>query len=195
MPGGSGFDLLEQVKEINFDFIITTSHEDFAIRAFKFSALDYLLKPINEHELINTINKYINRNRTSINKPNQLEVFLQTMRKLNSVGIEVGLPTTEGVVFVKLENIIRCESINNMTELFCTNNSKITVNYPLREVESLLSEANFLRVQDSHIINLQHIKQYDGIIAVMNDGVEVDISGGKKEEFRKRVTELKIILN
>lgn len=195
MPGGSGFEMLDKLKEINFAFIITTSHEDFALRAIKFSALDYLLKPVNEAELIKTIDKFINKNK-SYNYKNQLEVFLETIRKTSNESNQIGLPTMEGVVWVKLEDIVRCESSVDQTDFYFSDNSCVTVSYPLREVEILLEESNFLRVHDSYIINLQQIKQYYGDgKAVMNDGSQVDISNPKRDEFRKRMAELKMVLN
>ena len=115
---------------------------------------------------------------------------------MNSSNNQIGLPTVNGLNFVKLHDIIRCKSDVNYTDFFISDKSKITVSKTLKEVEGLLTENYFMRVHDSHIINLHQMKKYlkgDGGIAVMNDGAEVDISRRKKEEFKQRLSDLKMV--
>lgn len=199
MPGGSGFDLLEKIKVINFDIVFTTSHEDFALKAIKFSALDYLIKPVKVDELLSTINKFIQKNKITGGRKNPLEVFLQTMRKLNNREIKIGLPTRFGITYVKLSEIVRSRATGpDSSACYLTDNSKISLSCSLRELEFLLQESHFLRVHDSAIINLQHIKEYvkDGeYVAIMNDGTQVDISDRKEAEFKSKLYELRTIFN
>lgn len=196
MPGGTGFDLLEKMGNIKFDVIFTTAHQDFAIRAIKFSALDYLVKPVDADELMKAVLKHEGkRNQSDSNR--QLEVLFQNLKNMNSTSNLIGLPTMNGLTFIKLQDIVRCNSDVNYTVFYLADKSKITVSRTLKEVESMLTESNFMRVHDSHLINFSHIRKYvkgDGGIAIMSDGAEVDISRRKKEEFKKRLADLKMIL-
>jgi two-component system, LytTR family, response regulator len=194
MPGGSGFDMLRQIRQVNFDVIFTTAHNEFGIQAIKFSALDYLMKPIDLDELNNAIEKHIEKKRQSTQQK-QFDVLFQHLQSVNSTSNQIGLPTSSGLIFVKLNDIIRCQSAINYTDFFLVDKSKITVSRTLKETESLLAEKHFFRVHDSHLINLHHIKRYmkgEGGIAVMADGSEIDVSRRKKDEFKQRLAVLKM---
>ena len=196
MPGGTGFDLLEKTGDIKFNVIFTTAHENFAIRAIKYSALDYIVKPVDADELIKAVLRHEGK-QSSSDSSKQLEVLFQNLRNINSTTSQIGLPSMNGLTFIKLQDIVRCNSDVNYTIFHLTDKSKLTVSRTLKEVESMLTESNFMRVHDSHLINFSHLRRYvkgDGGIAVMSDGAEVDISRRKKDEFKRRLAELKMIL-
>lgn len=197
MPGGTGFDLLEKMGTIKFDVIFTTAHHDFAIRAIKFSALDYIVKPVDADELMKAVLKHEGKRNQSDSK-RQLEVLFQNLKNMNSATNQIGLPSVNGLTFVKLQDIVRCKSDVNYTDFFMSDKSRITVSRTLKEVESMLTENYFLRVHDSHIINLHHMRKYikgDGGIAIMSDGTEVDVSRRKKDEFKNRLADLKMVFS
>jgi len=185
MPDGTGFDLLKAIPIKNFEVIFITAHEEFAIKAIKFSALDYILKPVDpvelkaavEHALISLENKKEELHFDT------LQHNIQPHQKRRLV-----LKTQESVHVVDLEQIIRCEADRNYTSFFLTEGRKILVSKTLKEYETLLSGYNFVRVQQSHLINLDFIDRYDkgnGGSVVMKDGSEVPLSPAKREVFFK----------
>ena len=183
MPDGTGFDLLKSVQNINFEVVFITAHEEFAIKAIKFSALDYLLKPIDPSELKTAVEKAIK----AINDKKDEQQFetlhhnIQPNQKRRLV-----LKTQESVHVVELEDIIRCEADRNYTSFYLNGGKRILVSKTLKDYEVLLSSHNFLRVQQSHLINLNYIDRYDkgnGGCVVMKDGSEVPLSPAKREIF------------
>src|SRR5690606_15427237 len=185
MPDGTGFDLLNAIPDKNFEVIFITAHEEFAIKAIKFSALDYILKPVDPEELRGAVEKALNS--MSENKDqSQFEalnhnIVPQQKRRLV-------LKTQESVHVVDLDQIIRCESDRNYTSFFLTEGRKILVSKTLKEFESLLVGHNFIRVQQSHLINLDYVDRYNkgnGGSVVMRDGSEVPLSPAKRETFFK----------
>jgi two-component system LytT family response regulator len=183
MPDGTGFDVLRSVKHKDFELVFITAHEEFAIKAIKFSALDYLLKPIDPIELRSAVEKAIK----AVNDKNDEKQFetlqhnIQPQQKRRLV-----LKTQESVHVVELEEIVRCEADRNYTSFFLTGGRKILVSKTLKDYEILLSSHNFLRVQQSHLINLDYVDRYDkgnGGCVVMKDGSEVPLSPAKREIF------------
>lgn len=182
MPHMNGFQMLEQIAPINFEIIFTTSYDQYAITAFKFSALDYLLKPIDREELQKAIEKVSKK----INPPvsQQLEILLQ---KINQPAIaiqRIALPTMQGLEFVPVNSIISCSSNNNYTEFFLADKKSMLVSRTLKEVEDMLSDHSFLRVHNSYVVNLNAITRYvkgEGGYLVMIDNSTVDVSRSRKE--------------
>jgi two-component system LytT family response regulator len=189
MPDGTGFDVIQAIEEKNFEIIFITAHEEFAIKAIKFSALDYLLKPVDTTELRNSLEKAL----TTIEKRSDsqfeaLQKNIQPNEKRRLV-----LKTQESVHVVELDQIIRCEADRNYTSFFLLENKKILVSKTLKEYETLLSGHNFLRVQQSHLVNIDYVDRYDkknGGAVVMKDGTEVPLSPAKRELFFKRLENL-----
>ncbi|TNF47660.1 MAG: response regulator transcription factor [Bacteroidetes bacterium] len=185
MPDGTGFDLLKGLKEKNFELIFITAHEEFAIKAIKFSALDYILKPIDQTELKAAVEKAI---KAVDDKKEEIQ-FEALQNNINpSMKRRLVLKTQESVHVVELDNIIRCEADRNYTSFFLTGGKKILVSKTLKEYETLLSGHNFLRVQQSHLINLDYVDRYDkgnGGSVVMKDGSEVPLSPAKRDIFFK----------
>jgi two-component system LytT family response regulator len=185
MPDGTGFDVLRGLKDRNFEVIFVTAHEEFAIKAIKFSALDYILKPIDQSELMVAVEKAIK----TIDEKKEESQFEALQHNINpNHKRRLVLKTQESVHVVDLENIIRCEADRNYTSFFLTGGKKILVSKTLKEYETLLTGYNFLRVQQSHLINLDYVDRYDkgdGGSVVMKDGSEVPLSPAKREIFFK----------
>ena|SRR6218665_1151514 len=183
MPDGTGFDLLKAVPEKNFEVIFITAHEEFAIKAIKFSALDYILKPVDPEELRAAVERALQAMNDEVSEPQfeALQNNIQPNQKRRLV-----LKTQESVHVVDLDQIIRCEADRNYTSFFLKEGRKILVSRTLKDYETLLTGHNFLRVQQSHLINLNYVDRYDkgnGGAVVMKDGSEVPLSPAKRDIF------------
>jgi two-component system LytT family response regulator len=190
MPYQNGFELLKLFDKITFDVIFTTAYEQYALKAIKFNALDYLLKPFSIKELQDAVQKCISRrNGQAENSTSPLEVFLQNMKTLHQTHKKIALPTINGLVFMPVQNIVRCESTGNYTRIFFTDKKNLMVSRPLKEFEELLTDVDFFRVHNSHLINLQQMQSYiqgEGGFALMSDGTQVEISRRRKADFLKK---------
>ncbi len=188
MQRETGFDLLTRIKDINFEVIFTTAHSEFAIKAFKFSAIDYLLKPIEIGELKQAIEK-VNKKLTD-NISLRLEHLVQNLRNTTSENYKLALPTTEGLLFVKVSNILYCEASSNYTEIVTDDGKKHVVSRTLKEYDEMLTDHNFFRIHNSYLINLNAIKKYvrgEGGYVVMANDRSLDVSKRKKESFLTRI--------
>lgn len=187
MPDGTGFDVIRSAKNRNFQVIFITAHEEYAIKAIKFSALDYLLKPVDPVELKTALDKAINM--ISENKNDKQYDALQ-FNMLPDEKRRLVLKTHESIHVINLEDIIRCEADRNYTSFFLVGGKKILVSKTLKEYETLLSAHNFLRIQQSHLVNVNYVDRYDkknGGAVVMKDQSEVPLSPAKRETFFKRL--------
>ena len=187
MPDGTGFDVIRSIEDKNFEVIFITAHEEFAIKAIKFSALDYLLKPVDTSELKTALEKALAAidDKKETSQFDALQKNIQPTEKRRLV-----LKTQESVHVVELDQIIRCEADRNYTSFFLKDNKKILVSKTLKEYETLLAAHNFLRVQQSHLINIDYVDRYDkknGGAVVMKDGSEVPLSPAKRDLFFKRL--------
>lgn len=185
LPDGTGFDVLRSCSYTDFKVIFITAHEEFAIKAIKFSALDYILKPVDPDELHNAIKKAIE---TIEDSPGQKQLDALQSNTLKEKKRRLVLKTQESVFVVDLYQIIRCEADRNYTTFFLETGNKIVVSKTLKEYELLLSGHNFLRVQQSHLINIDYVDRYDkmdGGAVVMKDGSQVPLSASKREIFFK----------
>lgn len=192
MPDGSGFKMLELLERIDFDIIFTTAYDQFAIKAIKFSALDYLLKPIFPDDLVAAVKKAESR-KESQNAQKSVEVLLENIRIPDREPPKIILSTSEKIHVVKVEDIIRCESDNYYTQFFFKDGKKLLVSKTLKENEELLSEYNFLRPHKSHLINALYIESFnkrDGGTILMMDGSEVPVSRRKKEKIMEIISNL-----
>ncbi len=185
---GTGFDVLESVEDTNFHVIFTTAYDHYAVKAIKFSAVDYLLKPIDVDELQSAVQKVSNK--LSGNDQQALQVLLQNLRKPLGSDFSITLATSEGLEFVPLQQIIRLEASGPYTHFFLKEGKKIMVSKNLKEYELLLTEHHFFRVHNSHIINMKEVKRMiktDGGYAIMNDESMISISPKKKDEFMQQM--------
>lgn len=188
--GETGFDLLQQLTTINFAVIFTTAYEKYAVQAFKFSAVDYLLKPIVEEDLraaIEKANAAIDQKQTSA----RLDVLFSNMRQQENQQRRICIPVSTGLIFLQVGDIIRCESNVNYTTFYTKDKKKIVAAKTLKEFEEMLAESNFYRVHNSHLVNLTYVSSYvkngAGGTVILTDGTEVDVSTRRKEEFLKRI--------
>ncbi len=185
MQTATGFDLLEQIEHITFDVVFTTAYEQYAIKAIKFSALDYLLKPIDVNELKAAIEKVVLK-RSRGNENEQVKLLLKNLKLENPKTHKITLSTSEGLVFIPVNDIIRCEAQGAYTTFFLKADKKILVSKNLKEYELLLGDHGFFRVHNSHLINLAEVERYvksDGGYVVMKDGSQSAISHTRKDEF------------
>ncbi len=188
MGDGDGFDLLELLGQHQMKVIFTTSSDAHAIKAFKFSAVDYLLKPIDPDELVIAVNKALKEN-TSQTDLDFLKEQLESGVKKN----RIALSTADKIQVFQLSEVVRCESDVNYTQFFFKDGSKLFVTKTLKHFDQLLSESGFYRVHQSHLINLDHVKEYqknDGGYILMQNNAQIPISSRKKAEVVKVVLNL-----
>ncbi|MBN9383343.1 MAG: response regulator transcription factor [Chitinophagaceae bacterium] len=184
MPRLNGFDMLLKLQRKDFHLIFTTAYDHYAIKAIRFAAFDYLLKPVDIEELKAAVEKII-QNGQQPNNGRRLETLAHNLQTaLNKIAIS----TLEGLLFFDINDIIHIEAQSNYTVFSFSNRPRLTVSKTLKEFEDLLPSEQFFRTHHSHIINLQYIKRYikgDGGQIELNNGELVDVSRKKKEEFLK----------
>ncbi len=185
MPHKNGFDVLTETSFLNYEVIFTTAYNQFAIKAFKFSAFDYLLKPIDILELQNAIEKLKNKkNNSRIDE--KIKLLFQQFQTQQKHSNKIALPIGDAMQFLEPNEILRCESESNYTHIFLSSGKKITLAKTLKEVEENIEGDPFFRVHQSHLINMNHISKYikgDGAYVIMTDGTQISISRNKKETF------------
>jgi two-component system LytT family response regulator len=183
MPHKNGFELLRPFPDPAFAVIFTTAYDQFAVQAFKFAALDYLLKPIGAEELVAAVQRYEKKPQPSPFK-DQLELLRQHYAHPALAPSKLPFATQDGITFVKPEHIARCESSSNYTTLYFTDKAKLIVSKTLKEVEELLQPHGFLRVHHSHLLNVQQVSRYvkaEGGYIEMSDGTLVPIARQRKD--------------
>ena len=177
MPDESGFELLEHIKDMDVEVIFTTAYDQYAIKAIRFSALDYLLKPIDVAELQNALKKVEDKLKNNMNQETfneSLKIFLENANT-HPHKMKLGLPTQSGIKFVTIENILFCKAEGNYSLIyFKEKKEQEIVTRTLKELEELLTEFNFCRLHRSYLINLNHIKEYRRI----NHSSDIDGDGG-----------------
>jgi len=189
MPGMNGFEMIRKVPVVNFEIIFTTAYDNYAIKAIRFQALDYLTKPIDATDLAEAIIRLREKRERSHLSEKALEVIgHHTERKLDNLAV----PTMEGLMFIVLEDIVRCESNSKYTTIFLLNNKKIISSRTLGDFEDILQHHGFFRIHKSYLINLKHLKKYlrgEGGQVVMSDGAVLEISRRKKDELLSLVSQ------
>lgn len=195
MPRMNGFDMLKEIKEKNFHIIFTTAYDQYAIKAIKYAAFDYLLKPIDIEELKSTVAKIdIAQQQTELEKNNQtkrqVELIQQNIEHPKKQFNKLAIPTSEGLMFYDIHDIIHLEANSNYTNIYFTDKTKILASKTLKDFEELLPQDVFFRTHHSHLINLNYIKRYikgDGGQIELQNGTYVDVSRRKKDEFLKAI--------
>lgn len=188
MPKMNGFEMLEKLPSINFHLIFTTSYDQYALKAFKFSAIDYLLKPVDREELQKAVQKVLQRSQVSAAE--QLQIMFQKLYHPASSINKIALPTMEGLQMIPIQSIISCEAHDNYTTLILKDNKKLVVSCTLKVIEEMLEDYSFIRVHRSFLVNLHEVEKYvkaDGGYVVMSDGSNIYISRNKKEELLKKL--------
>ncbi len=187
MPAMNGFEMLERFTEIPFAIIFTTSYDQYAIKAIRFSALDYLLKPIDPKELIVAVNKV--RNQKQLPVAEQFQMLLNQVQHKETGFKKIAVPTSEGFELIPAEQVVRCEADDNYTYLYLKNKNKIVACRTLKEMEEQLQDFNFfVRVHHSYLVNLNEVTKYvrgEGGYLIMSDGSTVNVSRSRKDSLMK----------
>jgi len=187
MPFMNGFELLEQFEEIPFSVIFTTSYDQYAIRAIRFSALDYLLKPVDPRELIAAVGKV--KKKKMPPSQQQFEILVSQLQHRENRLTKIAVPTAEGFELIPCDELLCCEADDNYTHLLLRNKTKIIASRTLKEMEEQLAAySNFLRVHHSYVVNLNEVVKYvrgDGGYLVMTDGSTVNVSRSRKNALMK----------
>ena len=188
MPRMSGFRMLEELGEYDFDIIFTTAYNHYSIDAIRISAFDYLVKPIGIEDLqqaVERLSKSLNRQTKE-----KIDILKKSLSDNKSQEDKIAISTSEGIEFIPIKNIVHVESKSNYSKIFLTDNKSIMVTKILKDFEEMLVPYNFYRVHNSHLINLNYIHKYlrsQGGHVQLQDGTLIDISRRKKEEFLKMI--------
>lgn len=190
MQDGSGFDLLDILKDIPFKIIFITASDAHAIKAFRYAAIDYLLKPVDPDELTSALTKFREQ---KLNENEKYKLLNESLKNNHKVHERLALHTQDKIHIVNINDIIRCESTVNYTEFYFSNGKKLLVTRTLKDFEDLLSDQGFYRVHQSHLVNTKFIKEFiktDGGYLLMNDGSNVPVSTRKRPDVIKMLEEL-----
>ena len=184
MPYQNGFELLKSLPEISFDIVFTTAYDKYAIQAIKFSALDYLLKPIDADELRETFNRFIQKSVINQSKDAAVKNLLANLQQQNTTYHKLALPTANGVQFFLPRDIIRCEGLSNYTKFYFLQHHSITTSKTIKEYEEILIPHKFIRIHKSHLINAEYVSGYTSQSSniIMKDGSLVEVSRRRKKE-------------
>lgn len=193
---GTGFDILESYLKrngkLNFQVVFVTAHEQYALKAFKFSASDYILKPIDPDDLHVAINK-IKLNINQTNNSENIDLLLENLKKNHDNFKRIALSTQESIHLFEINDIIRCESLDNYTKFYIKNSKPILISKTLKDYEDLLSDYGFERIHQSHLINLSYLKSYvkaDGGYVIMWDNANIPVSQRKKDRLQEIIKRL-----
>ena len=190
MQDGSGFDLIDVLSEISFKIIFITASDAHAIKAFRYAAIDYLLKPVDPDELISAMNKF-RENR--INENEKYQLLNDSLKNHHKPNERLALHSQDKIHIVNICDILRCESSVNYTEFHFVNDKKLLVSKTLKEFEDLLTDSGFFRVHQSHLVNTKFIKEYvkiEGGHLIMNNGNMIPVSTRKRPEVMKMLEKL-----
>jgi two-component system LytT family response regulator len=193
MPHGTGFDLLTYFPDKEFDVVFITAFNHYAIKAIKFSAVDYILKPININEFIEAVNKVMQKRSDSMFRGNEnIKALLENIK--TGIPSRLAIPTSDGMEYLNPKDIIRIEADRSYSWFFITGNRKILVSKNLKEFQDLLSDRHFFRPHNSYLINLKYVKKYvrkEGGYIEMQDGSEIPISRNRKDLFLVHMSRFK----
>ncbi len=187
MPKMNGFDMLERFDKLFFDVVFCTAYDQFAIRAFKYSALNYLLKPVDPDDLKATVKRISEKK--AIPTREQFDLLLQSMSQAKSTPSRIALTTGDGLIFLPTEDIIYCEAESNYTHVVLSGGKKVLVSKVLREIDDALSGPDFFRIHNSFLININRIKKFvrgEGGYIIMDNDAIIAVSRNKKQEFMDR---------
>ncbi len=183
----TGFDVLDQLDSTGFELIFTTAYQEYALKAFRYSAIDYLVKPINAAELETATQRAMRKIALQQSTTaRQVQLLQQQLDPAHKFTGKIAVPTPEGLLFIGVDDIVYCQGQSNYTEIFLASGQKLTSSHTLKLYEEMLNDQHFFRVHKSFLINLQHIKMYrrgEGGTAVMSNGREIEIARRNKTSF------------
>ncbi|MGZ8558584.1 MAG: LytR/AlgR family response regulator transcription factor [Chitinophagaceae bacterium] len=192
MPGKTGFDLLRDIGAINFEIIFITAYNNYMTQAFHFSAVDYLLKPVDEELLIQAV-KRAGKKIVEKTGGQHIETLLHNIRhKSSSQKMKLCIPSVKGFQVVDIMDIIYCEANSNYTNFYFVNHTTVCASKPIHEYEELLEDCSFVRIHKSMLINLEHVKEYvrgEGGSVILSDGQELEVSRRKKDLLMTKMKE------
>ena len=192
MPGKTGFDLLRELPKVNFEIIFVTAHNNYMIQAFHFSAVDYLLKPVEDDLLTEAVKRAAKRIEQNAGG-HQIETLMHNFRYKGMVHkIKLCIPSLKGFQVVEISDIIYCEAESNYTNFYFATHSPVCASKPIHEYEALLEDCNFVRIHKSFMVNLEHLKEYargEGGSVTLSNGQEVEVSRRKKDLLMTRMKE------
>lgn len=192
---GTGFDILEQYQnkygKPSFQVVFITAYEQFALKAFRFSALDYLLKPVDVDDLQKVIEK-IKQNKNKSTDYSSIEVLLEHLSKKNDFSKRIAIPTSEGVHLFEIKNIVRLESSSNYTTFYLENKETLLASKTMKEYEDLLTQYGFERIHQSHLINIKYLKAFlkKESYVIMTDGKQLPVAIRKKDRLNEMINKL-----
>lgn len=192
LPGKSSFDLLSELDKINFEIIFVTAHHEFALQAFRYSAVDYLVKPVDEDILVESVKRAVKRIHTATANDNILTLIHNVQNKEVKREMKLCIPSLNGFRVVELKDILYCEASGSYTNFILSENNSICSAKPIYEYDELLSGAGFIRIHKSYLVNLLHVKEYvrgEGGSVILSDNREVAVSRRKKDYFLSRMKE------
>lgn len=185
MPHMNGFDMLEQFDRLFFDVVFCTAYDQFAIKAFKYSALNYLLKPVDPDDLKESIRRI--EEKRAVPTREQIDLLLQNVKSVNKTTVSrIALTTNDGMIFVSTQDIIYCEAESNYTAIMLAGGKKIMVSKVLKDIDEALAGPDFFRVHNSFLININHIKKFvrgEGGYVIMDNDANISISRSRRQEF------------
>ena len=188
MPMMSGFELLEEFKDHSFEIIFITAYDHYAIKAIKYSALDYLLKPIDAEELKEAVTRFIIKHELNQSQKPSYENLMYNLKQPAAADYRLAIATTEGTSFYPTNDIIRCEAISNYTKFFFKDKKPVITSKTLKEYEDLLAEQHFLRVHRAHLVNQKYIVSFSRDHELkMNDGSLVQVSRRKWDGIKEKI--------
>jgi len=192
LSDGTGFDILEQVQGMHFDVILATAYDQYAIKAIKFSAIDYLLKPIDADELKKAVEK-ISSKKTEFSQIENLRFLLQNFKRQDENFSKITQPTGNAYEIVSVSDIIRLEADESYTRVILTEKRNFLVTQTMKHFEDILPSDMFIRIHHSHLVNIKHVVRYlkvDSGYAVMSDGSQLEISRRKRDQFLEHLGKL-----
>ena len=192
MPGTTGLELLRELKEINFETIFVTAHNNYMAQAFHFSAVDYILKPVDDELLMEAVKRAGKRiEEKSSGQP--IETFLHNLgHKSGSQKMKLCIPSLKGFQVIEIQDIIYCEASGNYTNFHFSKHPLICASIPIHEYEELLADCNFVRIHKTFLVNLEHIKEYirgEGGSVILSNTQEIEVSRRKKDTLMTRMKE------
>jgi two-component system LytT family response regulator len=182
MPDGDAFDLLNRLDVIDFEVVFITAYNDYALKAFDFSALHYLLKPINHSDLIEAVQRF-EKTRADSRITERIQILNQS---LQNNYLKISLPTTDGLIILEIDKIVRIEADSNYCQFYLIDKSSVVVSRSMNYFENILSELNFFRVHNTHLVNLSYVTKYQkgrGGLLTLSDGSQISVSASRKKDF------------
>jgi two-component system LytT family response regulator len=192
MPGKSGLDLLTELSEKHFEIIFVTAHNEYMLQALQYSAADYLLKPVDEDRLVESVQR-VEKRLAAGKEEERTKALVHNLGKAgHPAEMRLCLPTMKGFMVLKLEEIIYCEAERSYTIFHLVDNKTVTVSKPLLEYDQVLQDTSFLRIHKSFLINLNHVTEYqrgEGGLVIMSNNHEIEVSRRKKDIFLMKIKE------